>query len=292
MKIATEPTGWRVRRMQAEEIAQADTIRQLVGWNQTEADWRRLLALAPDGCFVAEAAAIPVGTVTTTGYGPGLAWIGMMLVHPEQRRQGIGAALLGQAVRHLQEVGTNCIGLDATPAGQPLYTGVGFRPVWDLARWQGTLSDYQPASAPEIVTQISDRFWPAIVELDRRAFGIARPDLLRALAEQSARVAVAVDGAGGVAGFGMLRRGWRAWMLGPLVAVDRQSATHLLAALCADLPPEPLFWDIPEPNQSAVQLAESLGFTRQRSLTRMALGSGYPSHEPQLLYAVADLAAG
>lgn len=282
----------RIRRMQTEEIAQADAIRHLAGWNQTEADWRRLLALAPNGCFVAEMAGGPVGTVTTTGYGNALAWIGMMLVHPEYRRQGMGGALLGQAIRHLQGAGVQCIGLDATPAGQPLYAGVGFTPVWELARWQGRLSDLQPASSPEIVTHISESLWPAIVELDRLSFGAARPDLLRALAEQSVRVAVALGGANGVAGFGMLRPGYRAWMLGPLVAVDRESATHLLAALCADLPPESLFWDIPEPNLAAVQLAESLGFVRQRTLTRMALGGVYPSHNPQLLYAVADLAAG
>lgn len=283
----------RVRRLQAEDIVQADIIRHLAGWNQTEADWHRLLALAPDGCFVAEAAGGPVGTVTTTSYGGALAWIGMMLVHQERRRRGIGAALLQHAIRHLQEAGVNCIGLDATPAGQPLYTGVGFTPVWALSRWQGSLPYHHlPTPDPRIVPEIPDRLWPAVVELDRRSVGVARPALLHALVEQSVRVAVAVDGASGVAGFGMLRRGSRAWMLGPVVALDRQNAAQLMAALCADLPPESLFCDIPEPNQTGVQLAEALGLIRQRGLVRMAYGGAYPSHEPQLLYAVADLAAG
>jgi GNAT superfamily N-acetyltransferase len=286
------PKGVRVHLMQMKEIAQADTIRDLAGWNQTEADWRRLLALAPGGCFVAAAAGVPVGTVTTTVYGKALAWIGMMLVHPEQRRRGIGGALLGQAMGHLQEAGVTCIGLDATPAGRPLYAGVGFTPVWDLARWQGRLPESLSRSGPKIVSTIPDRHWPALVELDRQSFGVARPSLLRALAEQSVRVALALDGANGVAGFGMLRRGSRGWMLGPVVTPDKECAAQLLAALCADLPPEPLFWDIPEPNPAALQLAESLGFARQRTLTRMAWGTAYPSHNPQLLYAVADLAAG
>lgn len=282
----------RVRRMQAEDVAQADSIRHLAGWNQTESDWRRLLSLAPDGCFVAEVAGHPVGTVTTTSYRQALGWIGMMLVHPENRRQGIGGALLHRAIQHLQEAGVGCVGLDATPAGQPLYAGVGFTPVWDLARWQGALSDFRPAPDPGIVTHISDNFWPAIVELDRLSFGAVRPDLLRALAEQSVRVAVAMDGKTGLRGFGMLRPGSRAWLLGPVVTPDKECAAQLLSALWVDLSPASLFWDIPEPNQSAVQLAESLGFTRQRTLTRMAYAAAYPSHEPELLYAVADLAAG
>lgn len=282
----------RVRQMQVEDIAQADSLRHLAGWNQTKDDWRRLLALAPDGCFVAEVSGGPVGTVTTTGYGKALAWIGMMLVRPERRRQGIGGALLGQAIQHLQEMGVACIGLDATPAGQPLYAGLGFVPLWPLARWQGTLPDSPPRPGSGIVTQISDSLWLPIVELDRLSIGVSRTALLHALAEQSVRVAVAVDRANGVAGFGMLRRGSRAWMLGPLVSVERESAAQLLAALCANLPPGPLFWDIPEPNQSAVQLAESLGFKKQRTLTRMAYGATYLAHDSTILWAIADLATG
>jgi len=278
--------------MREADIPHAETIRHLVGWNQTGADWRRLLALAPDGCFVAEAGGVPVGTATTTRYASGLAWIGMLLVHPDQRRQGIGGALLWEALRHLQRVGVGCIALDATPAGQPLYSGTGFVPVWELARWQGDMPAGLPLPGPGILTEIPSDAWPTLVELDRRAFGAARPALLRALAAQSSRVAVVFDEVGDLLGFGMLRQGTRAWMLGPLAASGAESAARLLAALCAGLPQQPLFWDIPEPNQAAAQLAQSLGCARQRTLARMAWGAAYPAHDPGLLYAVADLATG
>ena len=288
----SERAAWHLRPMRAEDIADAETIRHLVGWNQTEADWRRLLALAPDGCFVAEAAGVPAGTVTTTSFASRLGWIGMLLVHPDQRRQGIGGALLQRAMQHLQGAGVGCIALDATPAGQPLYAGAGFVPVWELARWQGDVSALLPLPGPGLLTEIPDGVWPALVELDRRAFGVARPGLLHALAEQSKRVAVALDGAGNLRGFGMLRQGTRAQMLGPLVAVDTETAAHLLAALCAGLLSAAIFWDIPAPNLAAGALAQSLGFVRQRTLTRMAWGANYPTHDPGLLYAVADLATG
>jgi len=286
----TEIPDWHLRAMCEADIPHVETIRHLVGWNQTGADWRRLLALAPDGCFVAEVAGVPVGTATTTRYAAGLAWIGMLLVHPDHRRRGIGGGLLQHVIGYLQEAGVGCIALDATPAGQPLYAGAGFVPVWKLARWQGDLPADLPV--PGILAEIPDGAWPGLVDLDRRAFGSARPELLRALAAQSSRVALAVDGAGGLRGFGMLRQGTRAWMLGPLAASDVESAAHLLAALCAGLSPQPLFWDIPEPNQVAAHLAQSLGFARQRTLTRMAWGAAYPAHDPGLLYAVADLATG
>lgn len=287
-----ENAPWHLRRMGIKDIPQAETIRHLVGWNQTEADWLRLLRLAPDGCFVAESAGQTVGTVTTTGYASRLGWIGMLLVHPDHRRQGVGGGLLQRAMQHLQDAGVHSIALDATPAGQPLYAGAGFAPVWELARWQGSTPAHLPAAGPGLLTEIPDAAWPALIELDRRAFGVARSDLLLALAGQSNRVAVVLDPAGDLLAFGMLRQGTRAQLLGPLVAVDRASAAYLLAGLCAGLPQQAVYWDIPEPNTGAVALASALGFTRQRTLTRMVWGAHYPAHDSGLLYGVADLATG
>jgi hypothetical protein len=90
----------------------------------------------------------------------------------------------------------------------------------------------------------------------------------------------------------MIRSGAHAQMLGPLVAVNADIAAHLVAVLFTDLSPGAVLWDIPESNQAAVRLADSLGFRRQRTLTRMAYGVAYPAHDPQLLYGIADLATG
>jgi len=62
-------------------------LKEQVGWNQLEADWRRLLELQPDGCFFAELGGVPLGTVTTCRFGA-VAWIAMMLVDEAYRRQG------------------------------------------------------------------------------------------------------------------------------------------------------------------------------------------------------------
>ena len=42
-----------VRLMTEADLAAADQLRQLAGWNQAPEDWRRLLTLEPEGCFVA-----------------------------------------------------------------------------------------------------------------------------------------------------------------------------------------------------------------------------------------------
>src|SRR5882724_4627633 len=125
-----------LRRMTDGDLLVADELRRLAGWNQTLEDWRRLLWLEPRGCFVAEQEGRVVGTVTTTTYGQALAWIGMMLVHAEHQRRGIGTRLMRQALGYLQDHGVECVKLDATPAGRPVYERLGFIAESTLTRWQ------------------------------------------------------------------------------------------------------------------------------------------------------------
>src|SRR2546426_751837 len=108
----------------------AHSLRELAGWNQTIADWERWLALSPQGCFIAEWNQSPAGTATTIRYEQGLAWIGMLLVHPDFRGRGIGEALLAHCVEYLRSQGVPCIKLDATPQGKVLYDRIGFQEEW------------------------------------------------------------------------------------------------------------------------------------------------------------------
>src|SRR5262249_32451649 len=102
------------------DIALGMRLKQQAGWNQTEADWRRCLALEPDGCFVAELDSQSVGTVTTCTFGD-VAWVAMVLVEETVRGRGIGRALMERALAYLESTGVRCVRLDATPLGRPLY---------------------------------------------------------------------------------------------------------------------------------------------------------------------------
>src|SRR5207244_5594839 len=110
-------------------------LKDLAGWNQTEADWERFLDACPDGCFVAETAGRVVGTSTTIVYEGRFAWIGMVLVDPEFRRRGIGAALLDRALEHLDSARVPAAKLDATPEGRPAYEPRGFVAELEIERW-------------------------------------------------------------------------------------------------------------------------------------------------------------
>ena len=283
----------RLRVMTAADLPAVDALRALANWNQTLADWERFLTMEPAGCFVAEWQGALVGTATTTVYGRELAWIGMVLVHPDFRRRGIGRMLLDHCTAHLNGLGVRCLKLDATPLGKKIYDSLGFKDEWTLSRWECP-GPNPPRSSLPLSAEI--RGWresdlPAIVDLDRAAFGVRRERLLRALVQQSRKVLVVESPTGSVTGCGCLRDGSRAFYLGPVMAAAWPDAALLLPALMAGAGDEPIYWDIPEDTREAIQWAEAHGFGRQRLLTRMYLGKdrheAAPKQERQRQFAIA-----
>lgn len=282
-----------LRLMATDDVPGADELRRLAGWNQTSEDWRRWLGLEPDGCFVALDGGRVVGTVTTITYGTGLAWIGMMLVHPDQRRCGIGTRLMRHALSHLRGKGISTVKLDATPAGTPVYEKLGFVQEWTLTRWQREAQPRvaAPARHPSGTREFSESDWGSVEAIDSAAFGVSRSRLIRALAQTSKSLLVWPE-TGSPAGWGLLRSGAVADYLGPIASDQPACLGPLATALLACAATRSVVWDIPDPNKPAAHLARNLGFSHVRQLTRMRLGSGAAAGNPQTQFAIADPAVG
>ena len=275
-----------LRILRPEDLSFADSLRAIVGWNQTLDDWRRFLSMEPEGCFLAEMDGVPVGTVTTLRYSSQLAWVGMVLVHPDHRRRGIGRALLNHGIEWLQEHGVRCIKLDATPAGKQVYEGMGFKDEWTLTRWEHTdLTLKEPLNASLRLWRTSDAQFVGL--LDAAAFGVSRQTLLEVLASQSCRAFILETALGPAAGYGFIRPGAQVAYLGPIVATSAQAGLQLVEALLAGSAGEKVFWDIPDANTAAVVWAREHGFARQRMLTRMHLGRNLAPGNPLQQFALA-----
>lgn len=275
-----------IRPMTPADIAFGMELKTLAGWNQTEADWRALLGYTPEGCFVAEWDGRPVGTATTTVHDGKVGWIGMVLVHPEFRRLGIGKSLLKHCIEWLRQRGVPSIKLDATPAGKTVYVPLGFRDEYELERVE-TVAGME-CSTQHAAGNIENGACraEAVLALDSEAFGVPRrPVLQRLLGEHPDLCWVASDG------FLMARPGANAWHLGPWVARSGETAEALLRACLVRLEGRRILADVPV-NHPARALAGRYGFTTQRPLTRMWLGCNDWPGAPALVYAVADPAKG
>ena len=277
----------RIRVMRPADLPFADTVRALVGWNQTLDDWRRFLAMEPEGCFLAEWEGQSVGTATTIVYAPGMAWIGMVLVHPDHRRRGVGRALLQHCIDHLRQLGVGSIKLDATPAGKQVYDGLGFQDEWPLARWECKAPLPRSPRSDSRIRDWRESGALLVDPLDTAAFGVSRLRLLQALALQSHGALVIEAAPGQIEGYGFIRKGSRADYLGPVVAFSSEAGLRLVEALVSRCEGKALFWDIPDANTPAVEWARQHGFAVQRPLIRMYLGNNSAPSNARMQFALA-----
>ena len=269
-----------VRVMSQADIPSAMRMTIEAGWNQTEADWQRLLAASPDGCFVAVLGGSVVGTVTTITYEKTLSWIGMVLVEQRYRRQGIGTTLLVKAIEYLERRGIPCMKLDATPAGKPLYETLGFREDYEIERWslkRTGLQNSSRRSSPNI---------DSLLSLDRTVFGADRSNLLASLFDAAPHFTRIAGRNAAIEGYTFGRRGSLADHLGPWIARNERAASTLLHGFLETSDRELLFVDCVTSTPWARTIVKSGGFTFSRGLTRMYRGRNHNAGQLQLVGAI------
>ncbi|MEX2540563.1 MAG: GNAT family N-acetyltransferase [Trueperaceae bacterium] len=262
------------------DVREAQALSTHVGWNQTEADWRRLLHLNPDQGVAARVDGELVATATLASYGRKVHWIGMVIVHESQRGQGLGREVLQRTLElGLKHGGT--VGLDATDLGRPLYRKSGFEDICAVDRWAGSLRD---VAAGEQAEEANENRLAELAELDAAASGVERGHLLRHLYSEQGVKAWFTTGDTQASGYAVLRPGRRHWQLGPLVAGNGDEFSALLNAAAAYLGGEPVLMDTlrygdalnPSPLDPAVLLVEA-GLAVQRRLSRMSYGGREPT---------------
>lgn len=257
-----------LRQMTIGDVSLGMRLKNQAGWNQIEADWRRFLALEPDGCFVAELDGKPVATTTTCVF-DSVAWIAMVLVDEPARHQGIATRLVDHAVRYLEGRGVETVRLDATPLGRPVYERLGFVAEYELVRLQGTGSAAVPDASVDLA--VPDDF-SAAVTLDRQISGTDRSRLLEAMyRERPTAARVLLDGSRTI-GYAMLRAGSRATQIGPAAALTADAGCALLDWAFQQCDGQGVFVDIPCDNQHAIDWANGKGLETQRPFSRMYRG--------------------
>jgi N-acetylglutamate synthase-like GNAT family acetyltransferase len=270
-----------LRSMRASDIDAGLRLCRVSGWNQVRRDWEQFLALSPDGCAVAEHEGHVVGTVATVRYGARFGWIGMVLVDPAVRGRGIGTRLLDHSLALLSDLPQ--VRLDATPAGRPLYLTRGFTEEGQINRLQGGAS---PQSRPEGVRPMNERDFAEVSALDQRVFGANRETMLRWMWHGAREYAWVADSGPEMTGYAFGRHGHDFEHLGPVIAMDSDTARRLAAA-CLGLASDRAFVVDVGPGQSSWQQAlQALGFRFQRPLIRMARGGDRIPGDPAQQFAV------
>ena len=291
-----------IRRLGPADLKRCVALSVDRGWSPERSKWSLLLAAsevfgvdAPDGRGLA-------GAVVLTRWSPDLASVGMMLVAARYGRRGLGRALMEYL---LAAAGENAVvTLFATDMGRPLYEKLGFTPVRrnvsflgrfrptadeDNSKKRGALGRARrlaPSGGPDspgLVRPAGRADMPAILAVDRAAFGADRSAIIGRLPGFADRIAV-IEHVHGIDGFAAA---WRnhvtSTVIGPLVAPDPEAATRLIAELAARAR-TPVRLDLDPDRPELPAWAHGHGLEPVARTVVMAHGDLKPSGTPERLY--------
>jgi GNAT superfamily N-acetyltransferase len=251
-----------------ERIAGGIFLSSEAGWNQIDADWRFMLD-SGTGFGFADKNDRLVATGLTVEF-PRYAWISMILVTPDWRRQGLATRLMRDCIDVLQKRGL-VPALDASPEGRQVYLRLGFRDAGTSTRLVGDLSR-EPMPADGIATTTIDAADLAeITAYDARSSGTDRSALLGHLRQRLPAAALVARRNGRVTGFVMARLGRMSAQIGPLVADDDATAIGLLARAGASAG-GPICLDLFDQRTAVRQWLDARGFVPVTRFIRMVLG--------------------
>jgi GNAT superfamily N-acetyltransferase len=264
-----------IRRLGPGDLDACAALAASRDWGPERRKWSLLLEAtepfgidAPDGSLAA--------AVVLARYGPALASVGMMLVAEKYGRQGLGRRLM---VHLLDQAGDATVFLTATPSGRPLYAKLGFRVTGRSATFLGRFrpGDAQPAGADPTRPAREDDL-PALVRIDRPAFGADREYLLRRLFAFTDQLRV-LERDGQPVGYAGTWPNDGTEVIGPLVAPDPEAAQALITSV-ARRAGEPVRLDF-DPERSALTAwVRSHGLAIVNETAFMVHGTPWPPPGP------------
>ena len=208
-------------------------LSERAGWNQTNEDLQAMFSLEKDGIYISKykfgAHNLPLGSGISLPINQDLAWIGMILVHPELRRQGIARSIMNTCLNHAR---TNqkkkIVGLDATPLGKQVYDSLGFKDSFTI--WRSVIYTDQKTN-DKLNFEITE------LDLDKAQWFLTtqnyleRIDMIKILAEIPGSKNLLIKSDNKVMGIGLSRPGRLLPFFGPVIAETSDVALQLIQNL-------------------------------------------------------------
>jgi GNAT superfamily N-acetyltransferase len=253
----------KIRKMSREEAEFAVEMAAAEGWNPGIHDGKLFYETDPEGFFIAEIEGRPVGCASAVAYDDSFGFFGLYVVKPEFRRRGIGMKLTEKCIGYL---GERNIGLDGVVKNEKKYQKV--------MRFKSSYSNLRfecrgGGKVPDGLVEISAVPFDNLLEYDRRMFPAPRSGFLKKWIKQPDSYAFAKFEAEKLRGYGIIRKCFKGYKIGPLFADDQSTAEKIFKALKASVPGETVYLDVPELNKKAMEIAEKYRMTIMFKTIRM-----------------------
>lgn len=243
------------------------------GWNPGLNDTQCFYKADSKGFFVGLLDEKPISCISAIKYGEDFGFIGFYIVDTEYRGKGYGIRIWNEAMDYLN--GRN-IALDGVIEQQNNYKKSGFKLVYSNIRFELKTKKYDN-KAHEIQPITKDIF-SSILEYDLRYFPANRSEFLKCWLNMPESYGFYFTDSDEILGYSIVRKCRTGYKIGPLFAENKEIANQLFVKINNSLPvDELLYLDIPEVNQSALELARKYNMEKVFGTARM-----YTQKEPNI----------
>ena len=257
------------------------------GWNPGLDDAEAFRAADPEGFFMALKDKVPAAGISVVKQDNSHGFLGLYICKPEFRGQGFGWSTWQAGMRYLDGM---TIGLDGVVEQQGNYRKSGFDLAYRNIRFQGVPKGLSGMRSGHRAVQADDL--DPIAALDLQVHGVDRRGFIESWVTDTAhrRSMVSLQG-DEITGFGTIRACQQGHKIGPLIAQTASAAKALLSCLVARCDACEIILDAPEPNEAALELAQSVGLEPVFETARMYRGTP-PDYDLRRLFGVTTFELG
>ncbi len=272
---------YEVRTMTRKELDIAVEWARQEGWNPGLYDADAFYAQDPNGFFIGYLDGEPIATISAVKYGNSYAFGGFYIVKKEYRGSGYGIEIFKKAMDYVK--GQN-VGGDGVVENLEKYATVGLKLAHMNARYGGVGSGLNTL-APN-VAKLSE------ISYDDMCFGVPRREFLRLWLNQPESKVFGYVKDGKLMGYGMLRKCFTGYKIGPLFADNDEVAKELFDSLIGQVDSKTeVFFDVPECNPGAVEIATKYGMKKVFATGRV-YSKGQPKFPLEKWYGVTTFELG
>lgn len=247
-----------IRNMKKDEVKLALEWAAQEGWNPGLKDDECFFAADPHGFFIGYVNEQPAAMISAVAYDENFAFMGFYIVKPAFRGRGYGMEIWKKALAYL---GNRNIGGDGVSGRIEDYQTQGFKPAYRNIRFRIKAPGSQ--GTDRNLTDISRVSFSALCRYDRFLFPAERSLFLKCWISQPGHYGLAYQENGAIKGFGVIRKCFHGFKVGPLFADSPEIAENLLKGLISFCPcGEDVFLDIPQVNAEAMALAAKYPFQK------------------------------
>jgi ribosomal protein S18 acetylase RimI-like enzyme len=277
-----------LRPMTDEDLDGALALSQAVRWPHRREDWGIALALGHG--IVAEENGEIIGSAMWWPYGDAFATCGSIIVSPDKQGRGLGRTLMDHL---LEAFGERAVLLSATREGYRLYRSLGFEEVGTAHQHRAQISagaaGLSHTECDKTVRGARADDLPAMLQIDRQAFGAERTRLIEELSRIGS--AAVIDRDGLIQGFAMCRPFGLGYAIGPVIARTADDARLLIGYFIKDKAGEIIRVDITDDSGLGEWLTAQ-GLPDVGSETLMIRGQRPPLSGEERIYGLASRSFG